>query len=29
MATLTIGTQSLDAVGSLFASTQKNKVICH
>jgi len=28
-AALTIGTQSLDAVGSLFASTQKNKVICH
>ena len=28
-ATLTIGTQSLDAFGSLFTSTQKTKVICH
>jgi hypothetical protein len=28
-ATLAIGTQSLDALGSLFTSTQKTKVICH
>jgi len=28
-ATLSIGTQSLDALGSLFTSTQKTKVICH
>ena len=28
-ATLSIGAQSLDALGSLFTSTQKTKVICH
>ena len=28
-ATLAIGTESLNALGSLFTSTQKTKVICH
>ena len=28
-ATLAIGTQSFEALGSLFTSTQKTKVICH
>ena len=28
-ATLTIDSQSLDALGSLFTSTQKTKVLCH
>ena len=28
-AALTIGTESLDALASLFTSTQKTKVVCH
>jgi len=28
-AALIIGTESLDALGSLFTSTQKIKVLCH